>query len=221
VNPPPGGGMSFGFRKTTPNRAGSEGQCPKYRLWRSGNAIFDARGMFSDRYHEPISLPLTPWRLAVATDFVLDLDALDLSKVVFGPEELNDSLPQTGHMRHCDGVLWHNPDFTAGVGHKIVRHDEFWVPGHIPGRPLLPGVLMIEAVAQMASFLNTKSGRVKGFLGFTRCDEVSFRGQVVPGDTLYLLANLLEFNRRRFISHCQGVVNGKLVFDGKITGMTL
>lgn len=157
----------------------------------------------------------------VATELVLDLDSLDLSRVLFGPEELNDSLPQTGHMRHCDGVLWHNPDFTAGVGHKLVRPDEFWVPGHIPGRPLLPGVLMIEAAAQMASFLNTKSGRVKGFLGFTRCDEVSFRGQVVPGDRLLLLANLIEFNRRRFVSHCQGIVDGKLVFDGKITGMTL
>lgn len=157
----------------------------------------------------------------MATDLVLDLDSLDLSKVLFGPEALDECLPQTGHMRHCDAVLWHNADFTAGVGRKVVRHDEFWVPGHIPGRPLLPGVIMIEAAAQMASFLNTKSGRVKGFLGFTRCDEVSFRGQVVPGDTLLLLANLLEFNRRRFVSHCQGLVNGKLVFDGKITGMTL
>jgi 3-hydroxyacyl-[acyl-carrier-protein] dehydratase len=157
----------------------------------------------------------------LATEFVVDLDSLDLSKVLFGPEALDADLPQTGHMRHCDGVLWHNEEFTAGVGHKLVRDDEFWVPGHIPGRPLLPGVLMIEAAAQMASFLNTKSGRVKGFLGFTRCDDVSFRGQVVPGDRLLLLANLIEWNRRRFVSHCQGVVNGKLVFDGKITGMTL
>ena len=157
----------------------------------------------------------------MATEFVVDLDAIDLNTVRFGPSDLDADLPQTGHMRHCDGVLWHNPEFTAGVGVKIVRPDEFWVEGHIPGRPLLPGVLMIEAAAQMASFLNTKSGRVKGFLGFTRADEISFRGQVVPGDRLLLLANLLEFNRRRFVSHCQGVVNGKLVFDGKITGMTL
>ena len=50
---------------------------------------------------------------------------------------------------------------------------------------------------------------------------MSFRGQVVPGDTLILMAKLLEFNRRRFVSHCQGVVNGKLVFDGKVTGMSM
>ena len=157
----------------------------------------------------------------MAHDLVLDIDSLDLTREVFGPRDLDAELPQVGHMRHCDAVLWHNDDFTAGVGHKLVRPDEFWVPGHIPGRPLLPGVLMIEAAAQMASFLNTKSGRVKGFLGFTRCDEVSFRGQVVPGDRLLLLAKLLDWNRRRFVSHCQGVVAGKIVFDGKITGMVM
>ena len=157
----------------------------------------------------------------MAADLVIDYQTLDLSQAKFGPRELDADLPQTGHMRHCDAVLWHNPDFTAGVGVKYVRDDEFWVPGHIPGRPLLPGVMMIEAAAQMASFLNTKSGRVQGFLGFTRCDDVSFRGQVVPGDTLLLLAKLLEWNRRRFVSHCQGVVNGKIVFDGKITGMVM
>lgn len=157
----------------------------------------------------------------MATSFVIDLDAIDLSTVRFGPDALDRELPQVGAMRQCDAVLWHDDEFTMGVGRKDVRGDEFWVPCHIPGRPLLPGVLMIEAAAQMASFLNTKSGRVKGFLGFTRCDDVSFRGQVVPGDQLLLLARLLEWNRRRFVSHCQGVVAGKLVFDGKITGMTL
>jgi 3-hydroxyacyl-[acyl-carrier-protein] dehydratase len=157
----------------------------------------------------------------MASDFVLDLDAIDLTKVAFDSKALDHELPQVGAMRMCDAVLWHNEDFTQGVGRKDVRADEFWVPCHIPGRPLLPGVLMIEATAQMASFLNSKSGRVRGFLGFTRCDEVSFRGQVVPGDTLYLLASMRDCNRRRFICHCQGVVNGKLVFDGVITGMTL
>ena len=59
-----------------------------------------------------------------------------------------------------------------------------------------------------------------GFLGFTHCDETVFRGQVVPGDNLYLLAKQIERNRRRFISKAQGVVNGKLVFETTITGMT-
>ncbi len=157
----------------------------------------------------------------MAHDTVIDLSKIDLNARLFGARDLDAYLPQTGHMRMCDAIVWHDETLESGVGVKMVRHDEFWVPGHIPGRPLMPGVLIIEAVAQMASYLNTRSGRVKGFLGFTRCDDVSFRGQVVPGDTLYLLASLMECNRRRFISRCQGVVNGKLVFDGTITGMTL
>lgn len=157
----------------------------------------------------------------MAQDLIVDLAGVNLNGLMHGKEDLDKDLPQTGHMRHCDGIIWTNHDFTHAVGYKDVRKDEFWVEGHIPGRPLLPGVMMIEASAQMASFLNTRSGRVQGFLGFTRCDDVSFRGQVVPGDRLYLLAKMIDCNRRRFVCHCQGVVNGKLVFDGKITGMTM
>jgi 3-hydroxyacyl-[acyl-carrier-protein] dehydratase len=107
------------------------------------------------------------------------------------------------------------------VAVKKIRPDEFWVPYHIPGRPLMPGVLMIEAGAQLCSVLQTLAIPDVGFLGFTRCDDTSFRGQVVPGDTLYLLSKLVQRNRRRFVCQVQGVVNGKLVFETTITGMKL
>ena len=60
-----------------------------------------------------------------------------------------------------------------------------------------------------------------GFLGFTRCDQTSFRSQVVPGDNFYTLCKLIERNRRRFVCQVQGVVNYKLVFESTITGMKL
>ena len=157
----------------------------------------------------------------MATEFVVDLAAVDTSRVLFGGDALNDCLPQMGHMRQCDGVLWHNPEFTLGVGHKLVRPDEFWVEGHIPGRPLLPGVLMIEAAAQLCSIAHTRLGRTSGFLGFTRCDDVVFRGQVVPGDHFYLLSKEVSYNVRRFVSQTQGIVNDKLVFEATITGMAI
>jgi 3-hydroxymyristoyl/3-hydroxydecanoyl-(acyl carrier protein) dehydratase len=68
--------------------------------------------------------------------------------------------------------------------------------------------------------VQTIGANVQGFLGFTRCDETVFRGQVVPGDDLFILARQVERNRRRFVSRAQGVVNGKLVFETLITGMT-
>lgn len=124
-------------------------------------------------------------------------------------------------MRHLDWVAWVNPEISQAVGVKIVRHDEFWVPGHIPGRPIMPGVLMIEAGAQLCSYMQQKKLGSEGFLAFTRCDDCSFRGQVVPGDTLHLLALEVERNRRRFVSKTQGVVKDKLVFEATITGMRI
>lgn len=124
-------------------------------------------------------------------------------------------------MRMLDRVIWLSESGTSCFGIRTIRHDEFWVDGHIPGRPLFPGVLMIEAAAQLCSFSNTRLGRTTGFLGFTRCDDVVFRGTVVPGDDLYILTAEIDYNRRRFISKTQGIVGEKLVFEATITGMAI
>jgi 3-hydroxyacyl-[acyl-carrier-protein] dehydratase len=125
-------------------------------------------------------------------------------------------------MRQLDYVIWLDEARTKAVGVKQVLHDEFWIGGHIPGRPLLPGVLMIEAAAQLSTILfRLKTGLTDRFLGFARCSDVAFRGQVVPGDTLYLLAHEISLRPRRVVSATQGVVNGELVYEGLITGMVM
>jgi 3-hydroxyacyl-[acyl-carrier-protein] dehydratase len=156
----------------------------------------------------------------VPSEFLFDISKIDLHQVAIPAERIGQINPQSGHMRQLDYLIWADPKFSTGLGVKDVRDDEFWVPGHIPGRPLYPGVLMIEAAAQLSSILFRHRG-VEGFIGFARCDEVAFRGQVVPGDRLYLLAKETEFKRRRFISANQGIVNGKLVFEATITGMVI
>ena len=104
---------------------------------------------------------------------------------------------------------------------KDVRDDEFWVRGHIPGRPLLPGVLMIEAAAQMSSLYYKYVQKDPRFLGFGAVDGVKFRGQVVPGDRLLLLGKAVEIRSRRAVFDTQGVVGDKLVFEARITGMPI
>lgn len=157
-------------------------------------------------------------------EFFLDPTGLDTTADLVPRAELDRYLAQTGHMRQVDRIIHVGESFRSGAGVKVVRPDEFWVPGHIPGRPIFPGVLMIEAAAQLCSYLIQKcwerEGPLSGFLGFTRADDIAFRGQVVPGDTLVLMAREVDLKRRRFISEAQGVVNGKLVFEGRITGMT-
>ncbi len=152
---------------------------------------------------------------------LLDLDQFDLSRIAVPADEVGRINPQAGDMRHLDHVIWIDEPCSIALGVKEVREDEFWVSGHIPGRPLLPGVLQIEAVAQLSSVLYHQKTREDRFVGFTRCDEFVFRGQVVPGDKLYMIAQEKSFRPRRFVCLTQGLVNGKLVFEGQITGMVL
>ena len=157
----------------------------------------------------------------MASNLLFPIDDIDLTTTVCGEAEIDGYLPQSGHMRMLDRIIWFSESGTSCLGERKIRPDEFWVAGHIPGRPLFPGVLMIEAAAQLSSCAHTRLGRTKGFLGFTRCDDVAFRGMIVPGDTLLLLSHEIEFNRRRFISKAQGLVGGKLVFEATITGMAI
>ena len=157
----------------------------------------------------------------MANDLIVDLDAIDLDAVYASVEEVGRINPQCGDMRQLDHVIWMDDERQFAVGVKHVREDEFWVPLHIPGRPLLPGVLMIEAAAQLSSVHYHYRADSDRFLGFTRCDDTVFRGQVLPGDTLYLISEALLCKPRRSICRTQGVVNGQLVFESKITGMTL
>jgi 3-hydroxymyristoyl/3-hydroxydecanoyl-(acyl carrier protein) dehydratase len=80
---------------------------------------------------------------------------------------------------------------------------------------------MIEGAAQLCAYAAMIKQPEMGFMGFARCDDVTFRGTVVPPTRLYMIAQLVDLNRRRAIAKCQGVHNGALVFEATITGMSL
>lgn len=150
--------------------------------------------------------------------YLVDLSEIDFDQIMGDVEKIESINPHRGDMRHLDKVIWCNDEWTQGIGIKNIRDDEFWVAGHIPGRPIFPGVLQIEAGAQLSSFV-VRHRFPDGFLGFTRVTDCSFRGQVVPGDTLILLTREVKANRRRFVTDAQGIVNDKLVFEAQISGM--
>ena len=159
----------------------------------------------------------------MAPQLLFDLSAQDLDKVLYGSDHIESYNPHRGCMRLLDAIVWEdvNDDVTHAIGYKDVRDDEFWVPGHIPGRPVFPGVLMIEAAAQFASYVTMRKFDKIDFIGFAAVDKVKFRGQVVPGDRLYLLIDGFNMKPRRAICNAQGVVNGNLVFEATITGMPI
>jgi 3-hydroxyacyl-[acyl-carrier-protein] dehydratase len=82
------------------------------------------------------------------------------------------------------------------VGIKNVTVNEPFFQGHFPGKPIMPGVLIVEALAQCACAAGLLFEENRGKLGlFTGIEEMKFRHQVVPGDTLVLEAEFLNFRR--------------------------
>jgi 3-hydroxyacyl-[acyl-carrier-protein] dehydratase len=149
------------------------------------------------------------------------IEKLDVNQIAIPIEEVRKVNRQRFEMEQLDGILHYDPENGIVVGLKIVKPDEFWVRGHIPGRPLLPGVLMCECAAQTCSFLYGRAMGTERFLGFGGLENVKFRGQVVPGDKIMMMAKSAEVRSRRAQFQTQGVVNGKLVFEGVIIGMPI
>ncbi|HED65330.1 MAG TPA: beta-hydroxyacyl-ACP dehydratase [Planctomycetes bacterium] len=154
---------------------------------------------------------------------LLDLDTLDLSKTVFTVEDMHKVLSQRGRFSLMDGVCYFDRDEARIVAYKEVRSDEWWAKDHIPGRPIFPGVLMCEAAAQLGTFdfFARRPDIDPTFVGFTGIDKVRFRAVVEPPCRFYISAVMKRVRNMRFTYACQGIVDGKIVFDGELTGMAL
>ena len=152
---------------------------------------------------------------------MLDLNEIDLNgPPVFDRDAVCRVNPQRFEMQQLDGILWHDPDNGLVLGYKDITDHEFWVRGHIPERPLMPGVIQIEAAAQLVSFFIKEVYQEEGFVGFGGLDRTKFRAAIEPGCRLYLLGHVIEARRgRKYVCDVQGVVGQKLAFEATITGM--
>jgi len=152
---------------------------------------------------------------------LVDLSKIDLNQVQYTLEDIRQVNPQRFEMEQLSGIIRYVPGENTVVAYRDIREDEFWVRGHIPGRPLFPGVLMIEAAAQMSSFVINKLVTDNRFLGFGGAEDVKFRKAVVPPCRLILVGKGEKVDRRRSVVAAQGFVDGQLVFEGKIVGVFL
>jgi 3-hydroxyacyl-[acyl-carrier-protein] dehydratase len=156
----------------------------------------------------------------MAPQLLFDISDIDYGREAYDTAAVEKVNPHRGAMRMIDAITYATDDLKHTLAYRDVREDEFWVAGHIPGRPIFPGVLMVEAGAQLASFVCLSKQGIE-FMGFVGLEDVKFRGQVVPGDRLHILCELVELRARRSKSHVQGLVNGQLVFEATIIGMPL
>jgi 3-hydroxyacyl-[acyl-carrier-protein] dehydratase len=151
-----------------------------------------------------------------------DLANLDLSRVVVDLEAIRRVNPQRFEMEQLTAIVHIDPEQRLIVGYKDVRSDEFWVRCHMPGYPLMPGVLMCEAAAQLCSYYTVTQGLLKGdFIGFAGMEDVRFRGVVRPGDRLVLAGKGVRLDRRRTIFDVQGFVSSTMVFHANVIGVPL
>ena len=132
-------------------------------------------------------------------------------KQVLTIEEIHQILPHRYPFALVDRILELVPGEKA-VGLKNVTFNEPYFPGHIPSRPLMPGVLMVESMAQVGGVILTQLPGMQGkFFAFAGIDKVRFRRPVVPGDQLIMTVELLSFKLNRIAK-----MQGKAEVDGQI-----
>lgn len=153
---------------------------------------------------------------------LIDVSTIDMSRVLYDQDGIRKFNPQRFEMEQLTGIVHLDHDEHLVVGYKDVSLDDFWVRGHMPDYPLMPGVIMCEAAAQLCSFYSCVINLLgKDFLGFGGMEDVRFRGQVRPGQRLVIVAKAARLNRRQTIFDTQGFVDGSMVFHARIIGVPL
>ena len=153
---------------------------------------------------------------------IFDVTKLDFTQVVADLEQIRRVNPQRYEMEQLTAIVHVDPEQHLIAGYKDVRPDEFWVRGHMPDYPLMPGVLMCEAAAQLCSYYIVTNGLQAGdFIGFGGMEDVRFRGPVRPGDRLVLVSKATRVHRRQTIFETQGFVGTNMVYHGRIIGVPL
>lgn len=143
--------------------------------------------------------------------------ALKTTKQTFTLEEIQKLLPHRYPFSLVDRIIEYVPGKQA-VGIKNVTFNEPHFQGHFPGQPIMPGVLIVEAMAQVGGVVLTQMLESEGGLFvFAGIDKVRFRRQVVPGDQLVMTVELLWVKKRRFGKmQARAEVDGKLATEGEL-----
>ncbi len=133
-------------------------------------------------------------------------------------QEILDILPHRYPFLLIDRVIEIDPGKSIQAVKNVTFNEPFFI-GHFPQRPVMPGVLIIEALAQAAAILTAKSTHIpsKTALPYlVGIDEARFRKVVVPGDVLMISANIVQSKAGIWILQAVAKVQGALVAQAKI-----
>lgn len=154
---------------------------------------------------------------------ILDPATLDFDNVIADAEEIRKYNPQRHEMEQLTAIIYEDLERHICAGYKDVSGSEFWVRGHMPNMPLLPGVLMLEAAAQMCSYFSQRHDLLGcEMIGFGGLEDVKFRDPVLPGDRLVVLCEMTKLRRGRLVvTKFQGLVGQALVVEGTLKGIPI
>lgn len=134
-------------------------------------------------------------------------------------EQIKEIIPHRDPFLLIDEVVELDPGKYA-VGMKYVREDEYYFKGHFPGKPVMPGVLILEALAQVGAVAVLYLPEYKGKLAyFGSVKNAKFRKMVVPGDTLRLEIELTKLRSRAGIGAAKAYVGDEIACEGEIMFM--
>ncbi|MEN6404923.1 MAG: 3-hydroxyacyl-ACP dehydratase FabZ family protein [Thermoguttaceae bacterium] len=157
----------------------------------------------------------------MAKELILDFSKYDLNNVVADLEEIRRNNPQRFEMEQLTAICYEDCENHVCVGYKDLTDHEFWVRGHMPGMPLMPGVIMCEAAAQLASYFSHRYRLMDGVVGFGGLEGVRFRGVVRPGDRFVIVNRLLKLRRSIMTCEFQCFVNQNRVCEGVLKGVAI
>ena len=132
-------------------------------------------------------------------------------------EEIKKIIPQREPFLMIDEVEEYTPGESC-TAYKKVREEEYYFKGHFPGNPIMPGVLIVESLAQTGAvaILSMEENKGKNAL-FGGIDKLRFKKQVVPGNVLKLEVKIIKRKGPIGIGEAIATVDGKLAVKGELT----
>ncbi len=156
---------------------------------------------------------------------LIDLSRIDPDHVAHSIEEIRQFNPHRHEWEQLSHIAMADLESREVCGVLDVPAEPWWARGHVPMRPLMPGVLMLEAAAQMCSWFthqvippDENPGKMFGFGGI---DGVKYRSAIFPPDRLIIVGKAVKVSRRRAVFDTQGFHAdlSRVVFEARISGL--